>query len=125
MILDTNALSAVADGNPSAVDVIRSASRIAVPVIVLGEFRFGIAQSRYRTSYEDWLREWIESIAVLDVDVGTSQAYAAIGVELKTKGNPIPTNDLWIAALSRQYSLPVLSRDRHFDVVAGLKRIEW
>ena len=125
MILDTNALSAVADGDPSAVEVIRGAARIAVPVIVLGEFRFGIAQSRYRTSYEGWLRGWIESVTVLDVDKETSEAYAAIGVELKKSGKPIPPNDLWIAALSRQHFLPVLSRDRHFDVVSGLKRIEW
>jgi predicted nucleic acid-binding protein len=51
--------------------------------------------------------------------------YAEITLELKRKGKPIPTNVVWIAALCRQHSLPLLSRDRHFDLVAGTKRIGW
>jgi tRNA(fMet)-specific endonuclease VapC len=34
-----------------------------------------------------------------------------------------PLNDVWIAALCRQHGLPLLSRDRHFDVVPGIKRL--
>jgi predicted nucleic acid-binding protein len=46
-------------------------------------------------------------------------------MELKRAGTPIPSNDVWIAALCRQHSLPVVSRDRHFDAVPGLKRLHW
>lgn len=125
MILDTNALSAAAEREASALEVVAQAERVAIPVIVLGEFRLGLAQSRHRTSYENWLREWIAAVSVLDIDEETTHSYAAIGLELKRKGKPIPANDLWIAALCRQHSLPLLSRDRHFDFVAGLRRIEW
>jgi predicted nucleic acid-binding protein len=125
LILDTNALSAAADRDPAALDVVARAERLAVPVIVLGEYRLGIAQSRRRTEYENWLREWIGTVTVLDIDDETTQHYAAIGLQLKRSGKPIPANDLWIAALCRQHSLPLLSRDRHFDVVKGLKRIDW
>jgi tRNA(fMet)-specific endonuclease VapC len=125
LILDTNALSAAAEREPDALDLVARAERVAVPVIVLGEYRLGIAQSRHHTSYENWLREWITVVDVLDVDEETTPHYAAIGLELKRKGKPIPANDLWIAALSRQHSLPILSRDRHFDLVYGLKRISW
>ena len=125
MILDTNALSAVADGEPSAVDFVARADRIAVPVIVLGEYRLGISQSRHRVVYENWLQEWIAAVHVLNVDDETAVRYSAVGLELKKKGTPIPANDLWIAALCRQHSLPVLSRDRHFDLVPGLRRIGW
>ena len=100
------------------------ADRVAVPVVVIGEYRFGIAQSKHRASYESWLQEWIASVTVLDVNEETAQLYAVIGLELRKKGRPIPTNDLWIAALCRQYALPVLSRDAHFDV-AGVRRIGW
>jgi tRNA(fMet)-specific endonuclease VapC len=55
----------------------------------------------------------------------TAMHYAEIILELKRKGKLIPTNDLWIAALCRQHSLSLLSRDRHFDLVAGTKRISW
>lgn len=125
MILDTNALSAAADREPSALAIVSEAERIAVPVIVLGEYRLGIAQSRHRASYESWLQEWISSVAVLDIDEETSQSYAALGLELKRKGKPIPTNDLWIAALCRQHALPIVSRDQHFDVVPGIRRVSW
>lgn len=123
MILDTNALSAAAEREPSALEVVARAERLEVPVIVLGEYRLGIAQSGYKAAYEKWLREWIAAVSVLDVDDETTHFYAAIGLELKKKGRPIPTNDLWIAALCRQHSLPLLSRDGHFDFVAGLRRI--
>jgi tRNA(fMet)-specific endonuclease VapC len=125
LILDTNALSAVADGEPQAMEIVAGADRIAVPVIVLGEYRLGIAQSRHRAIYESWLREWIAAVTVLDIDDRTTHSYSAIGLELKRKGKPIPGNDLWIAALCRQHSLPLLSRDRHFDLVAGLQRLDW
>jgi len=125
LILDTNALSAAADREPAALEVIATAERLAVPVIVLGEYRLGIAQSRHRTDYENWLREWMETVTVLDVDEETTHHYAAMGWELKRSGKPIPANDLWIAALCRQHSLPLISRDRHFDVVRGLERIDW
>jgi predicted nucleic acid-binding protein len=116
LILDTNALSAAADCDPAALEVVAGAERLAVPVIVLGEFRLGIAQSRRRTDYENWLREWIETVTVLDIDNETAHQYAAIDLELKRLGKPIPVNDLWIAALCHHHSLPLLSRRRHFDV---------
>jgi predicted nucleic acid-binding protein len=125
LILDTNALSAAADRGPAALEVVARADRLAVPVIVLGEYRLGIAQSRRRTEYENWLREWMGTVTILDIDEETTYHYAAIGLELKRSGKPIPVNDLWIAALCRQHSLPLISRDRHFDVVRGLERINW
>jgi predicted nucleic acid-binding protein len=125
MILDTNALSAAADDDPAMVDVLAGAEQIAIPVIVLGEYRHGIAQSRNRASYEDWLAGLLNDCLVLDVNEPTTHYYAEITLELKRKGKPIPTNDIWIAALCRQHSLPLVSRDRHFDLVAGNKRIEW
>ncbi len=48
MILDTNALSAEADGGQTPEPILRQADEIAVPAIVLGEYRFGIRRSRYR-----------------------------------------------------------------------------
>jgi predicted nucleic acid-binding protein len=91
----------------------------------LGEYRFAIAQSRHRVSYEGWLRQWTAAVEILDIDDGSTHSYSTIALELKRKGAPIPTNDLWIAALCRQHSLPLLSRDKHFDSVPGLQRLHW
>ncbi len=125
MILDTNALSAIADNEPAAVLIFSRAATIELPVIVLGEYRFGITQSRRRNEYEKWLWELIAATRVLLVDDETASHYAQIRAELKKAGLPIPSNDLWIAALSRQHRLPVISHDQHFDTVRGLKRIGW
>jgi tRNA(fMet)-specific endonuclease VapC len=125
LILDTNALFAVADGEASVLELVGGADRVAVPVIVLGEYRFGIAQSRHRVSYEGWLRQWTAAVEILDIDDRSTHSYSTIALELKRKGAPMPTNDLWIAALCRQHSLPLVSRDKHFDSVPGLQRLDW
>ncbi len=125
MILDTNALSAAADDDPGMIALLARAEQVAIPVIVLGEYRHGIAQSRNRTAYESWLSGLLKDCLVLDIQESTTLYYAELVLELKRKGKPIPTPDLWIAALCRQHSLPLLSRDQHFDVVAGSKRIGW
>jgi len=125
MIVDTNALSAAADNDPAVIAILARAEQMAIPVIVLGEYRHGIAQSRNRATYEDWLKDLLRDCFVLDISEPTTHHYADITIDLKRKGKPIPTNDLWIAALCRQHALPLLSRDRHFDLVAGTKRIGW
>ncbi len=125
MILDTNALSAAADDDPAIVALLARAEQMAIPVIVLGEYRHGIAQSRNRGIYEKWLTGLLNDCLVFDINEPTTHYYAEIALELKRKGKPIPSNDIWIAALCREHSLPLVSRDRHFDLVAGNKRIEW
>jgi len=125
VILDTSGLSAFMDGAPSLRAILTPPGEFAVPVIVLGEFRYGIRQSRYRARYEDWLAEYLPHFRVLPVDEETAICYAAIRGELKSAGTPIPANDLWIASLARQHSLPVVSQDRHFDLVRGSRRMEW
>ena len=125
MILDTNALSAFVDGDPGVGDLLRRQPRAAIPVIVLGEFRYGIAESRYRTAYEAWLASELPHFDILPVTDETTITYAALRVALKRSGRPIPANDAWIAALALQHRLPILSRDQHFDVVPDLDRKSW
>ena len=125
MILDTNALSAFVDGDVGVGDVLRRQSRAAIPVIVLGEFRYGIAESRHRAAYAAWLDSQLIHFEILAVTDETTLAYAALRVVLKRTGRPIPANDAWIAALALQHRLPILSRDQHFDGVPGLELKNW
>jgi len=125
LILDTNALSAVADGDKGAEAVLRNANQVAIPVIVLGEYRYGIQQSRNRRQYEAWLSHLLPDCRVLAVDDDTASVYAHVRTELKRAGRPIPTNDLWIASLVKQHSMALMSRDLHFGAVPGLRRISW
>ena len=125
MILDTNALSAFADGVPPVVQQIAAADDLHIPVIVLGEYRFGIATSRRRREYESWLLRGHSFWNVLPLIDETATHYASIRQQLKSAGAPLPANDVWIAALARQHDLPILSRDAHFDVVTGITRLSW
>ena len=125
MILDTNALSAFVDGDATVGAILRSQARAAIPVIVLGEFRYGIAGSRRRSTYETWLESHLPHFDILAVTDETTLTYAALRVALRRSGRPIPANDAWIAALALQHRLPVLSRDHHFDAVPGLERMDW
>jgi tRNA(fMet)-specific endonuclease VapC len=125
VILDTNGLSAMADGDPALETILGQADDFAIPVIVLGEYQYGIAQSRNRLRYEKWVSDIIATCRVLRVDEGTAAEYASIRGELKRGGRPIPGNDVWIAALARQHGMAVLSRDVHFDSVPKLRRVAW
>jgi len=119
VILDTNALSAIADGDPAVAARIAGTRVIAVPVIVLGEYGFGISQ------YERWLAKFLTGCRVLEISAETAIEYAEVRSELKRGGTPIPSNDAWIAALCRQHSLPILSQDEHFDSVKAVQRQGW
>jgi predicted nucleic acid-binding protein len=94
-------------------------------VVVLGEYRYGIGQSRYRRSYQAWLDEALEDLQIVPVMDATAREYSRVLLELRRAGTPIPTNDAWVAALCREHRLPLVSRDAHFDVVPGLRRIAW
>ena len=94
-----------------------------VPSVVLGEYYFGIRQSHYRHRYEDWLARYLPLTEIATITSATADPYAAIRLELKRLGTPIPPNDVWIAALARQHDLAVLSSDSHFDLVDHIKRI--
>ena len=125
MILDTNALSAFIEGDVGVGAILRKQDRVTIPVIVLGEYRYGIARSRYRNRYEGWLEANLHDFNVLAITTETTLPYAKLRVTLKESGHPIPANDTWIAALAMQHGLPILSRDVHFDAVADVVRVAW
>ena len=125
MILDTNALSAFADDAPAAVAAVSRAERIYLPVVVLGEYRYGIAHAARPREHEEWLSAFLRTCHVLDLTQRTATWYADIRSDLRRTGKPIPANDAWIAALCGEHNLPVLSRDQHFDRVPGLRRLTW
>jgi predicted nucleic acid-binding protein len=125
MILDTNAISALAEQNKALTDFVQAAPRIAVTIISLGEYAFGISQSRHRAELAAWLDALLLKVDVLLLEQKTLSFYADVRGRLKVAGTPIPANDCWIAALAHQHRLPIVSQDRHFDSVKGIQRIGW
>ncbi|MDZ4814655.1 MAG: type II toxin-antitoxin system VapC family toxin [Verrucomicrobiota bacterium] len=125
MILDTNAISALLAGDTDLAEVLDVESRHHLPVIVLGEYRYGLLSSRHRKKLEKLLAELVSESWIISPDEETSLVYAQIRHGLKSSGKPIPENDIWIAALACQHDLHIVSRDVHFDHVPQVKRIVW
>jgi tRNA(fMet)-specific endonuclease VapC len=89
MILDTNAVSDFADANQRLLNCLQqSAADIHLPVIVLGEYRYGMKSSRLRAARESWLDELESTAIVLAVTSETSRIYADIRHELRVAGRP-------------------------------------
>ncbi|HVR96081.1 MAG TPA: type II toxin-antitoxin system VapC family toxin [Thermoanaerobaculia bacterium] len=125
MILDTNAVSALLIGDPALGEVLAADQRHHLPVIVIGEYRYGLLGSRDRGHLQTLLETLIRESIVLPVDETTAESYSRVRSELRQQGRPIPENDIWIAALARQHRQPIVSRDGHFDYVSGLRRMAW
>lgn len=125
MILDTNAISALFAGEPGIEEVLQAERRHHLPVIAIGEYRYGLARSKHRQRLDRVLDLLIDESIVLVIDQETTRHYAAVRESLRRAGRPIPENDVWIAALAAQHELPVVSRDVHFDEVPSLHRVAW
>jgi len=120
--LDTNAYSDFLRGETSRVDIVRRATRIFLPLIVIGELRAGFAAGNREAANQAGLRQFLASprVSVLSPDEVTTEHYARIFLQLRQQGAAIPTNDLWIAALALQHGVELCTSDAHFRHVAGL-----
>jgi len=125
MILDTNAVSALAGQDKAIIGLVQAAPRVTITIISLGEYAFGISKSRHRAELEAWLDALLLKVDVLLLEQKTLPFYAEVRGRLKVAGTPIPANDCWIAALAQQHRLPIVSQDRRFDSVNGIQRIGW
>jgi len=125
LILDTNALSALAVADPDIAIHFRSSAVHGVPAIVLGEYRYGLRRSIRAPQLAQWLDRLEQRMEILDITRSTAVYYAELRDELRALGRPIPENDVWIAALTREHGLSLLSRDAHFDLVPDLVRQGW
>ncbi|MBI4237160.1 MAG: type II toxin-antitoxin system VapC family toxin [Deltaproteobacteria bacterium] len=116
LAIDTNAYVAVCKGSPHAIAVMRRATAILVPFVVVAELRAGFACGTRTTRNEQMLTRFLntERVGILYADDQTSHHYARLYYQLRRQGTPIPANDLWIAALVSQHTLTLLSTDRHF-----------
>jgi len=125
MLLDTNALSALAARDEELITVLESAPRLCVSIISAGEYLYGLTQSRHQNELANWLEAFLSRAELLHISRKTLTHYAEVRRQLKKAGTPIPANDCWIAALAKEHRLPIVSRDKHFDAVKGVRRIAW
>ncbi|MGD0091974.1 MAG: type II toxin-antitoxin system VapC family toxin [Planctomycetota bacterium] len=125
VLLDSNIVIAIMDQEEEVAARLVGADDLAVSSVVLGELYFGALKS---LNVEDNLRrldEFSTNVAVVGCDAVMGWHYAQVKNGLRTKGRPIPDNDIWIAAQALQHGLTVASRDQHFREIDGLTVEVW
>jgi tRNA(fMet)-specific endonuclease VapC len=123
ILLDTNAYTAFMLGEPAVVEVLARAERIGLNSIVLGELLGGFAAGTREAKNRAELARFLDSprVEVMPVTAQTADSYALVYSGLRRKGQPIPTNDLWIAASALEHGCALLTRDAHFAQIDGLR----
>lgn len=126
LIFDTNAYVEVAKGNAAALQKLRRAAKVHLTFISVAELRAGFACGTKTQQNEKNLQRFLSAarVNVLYADSETSLFYARIYATLRQNGTPVPTNDLWIAALALQHGLPVYSFDHHFSKIEAIDLIQ-
>ncbi|OGQ04588.1 MAG: hypothetical protein A3F82_11110 [Deltaproteobacteria bacterium RIFCSPLOWO2_12_FULL_44_12] len=120
--IDTNRYVDFCRGVPEVTATIQQAQQIFLPYIVLGELRAGFQSGKRGLVNERFLIRFLNSPRVdsLFPDENTTHHYARLFNQLKRQGTPIPTNDLWLAALTIQHDLQLFTRDKHFEQIPQL-----
>ena len=125
LALDTNRYTDLCRGLEDTVRLLSTAEAVFLPFVVVAELRAGFAFGRKTAKNESVLRRFLlkDGVSVLYADDQTTHHYAAAYRQLRTQGTPIPTNDLWVAALVLQHNLKLHDRDRHFDHLPQIVRV--
>ena len=125
LALDTNRYTDLARGLEPTVSLVATADHVYLPFIVAGELRAGFAAGRRTAENERALGQFLATpgVEMLLADEQTTLHYGVVYAQLRRQGTPIPTNDLWIAALVLQHGLVLHARDQHFDHVPQLPRV--
>lgn len=122
ILIDTNFYVAFKRNDPAAVDLFRRVEFIGVNIVVLGEllagFRVGGEDERNRQELDMFLNS--PRVNILNLAEDTADYYAKIFHDLRGKGRPIPSNDMWIAATAMQNGLWLATYDGHFKHIEGL-----
>lgn len=125
LALDTNAYRLFMDGDLTALERVRRADFVCLPVPVIAELRFGFLQGTKGRQNEVALQKLMDSprAQVLRCDEQTTHFYSQLKLQLKKQGTPIPINDVWIAALIIQHGATLYTLDSDFDHLPQLPRL--
>ena len=124
-LLDTNIVIAAIDREESVASRLAESNGLSVSSVVLGELYFGALKSFNVEDNLARLDEFATAVPVVGCDGITGWHYAQVKNALRSKGRPIPDNDIWIAAQALQHGLTLVSRDKHFREVDGLVVESW
>jgi tRNA(fMet)-specific endonuclease VapC len=123
ILLDTNAYSRLFKDGKAVLEMLSEADAVYISVFVLAElyhgFKGGTKEAENRATIKRFLDK--PTASVLQTTSDTAEYWAHIRTALKKAGTPIPTNDIWIAAHAMETGAQLVTFDRHFELVPGLR----
>jgi tRNA(fMet)-specific endonuclease VapC len=127
LAFDTNAYRALDDGNPKLANHAKTTAQLGLPVTVLGELYYGIFHGRQQEKNLSNLNHFLAlpRVELLHIDDVTAKLFGEIATELRHAGRPIQQNDMWIAALCKQYDYALATADTGFQAITGLEIISF
>jgi len=125
ILLDSSAIIAHFRGKLDLFQLVSPGEPLFMPLVALGELLKGAFKSADPARHLGKISALLKVVAVLNPDSSTAEQYARASVALEAKGQPIPENDLWIAAVALELDMPLATRDAHFDRIDGLAVIRW
>lgn len=125
VLLDTNAIIALNRNEPGLLNALGRFERLTSTVVTLGKLYFGAANSVRSEENRRRIRDLEARVRFLAPDSATAAVYGSVLKRLRDRGRPIPTNDIWIAALALQHDLPLLTHDSHFREIDALSVLSW
>lgn len=125
ILIDSNRFIDFCAGEEEAIETMERANLLVVPFIVLAEIRVGALSVKRGDTQVRILGELLQKpgVRLAHSTDTTAHHYASLYNKLRKAGTPIPTNDIWIAALAIEHSLLLYSRDAHFDRIPSLPRL--
>ena len=124
-LLDTNIVIALFANDAAVLNYLFRASEVFVPNIVIGELCYGAYKSGQARENLARIERFAANSTVVLCDTGTASQYGSVKNGLRQRGQPIPENDVWIAAMALQHNLALVSRDEHFRVIPELSLETW
>ena len=123
IILDTNIIISLFNGDNDIYEYIIQADEIFIPSIAIGELYYGAHKSLNSRQNIRKINEFVKENIVMPCNAVTGMKYGEIKNSLKEKGKPIPENDIWIAAIAKEHSLVLITKDKHFKLIDDIKII--
>jgi tRNA(fMet)-specific endonuclease VapC len=123
-LLDTSVVIHAFKKNNTVAERLDAIAEIYVPVTVIGELYYGAYKSSNSPKHITQIQSFLVNCKVLLPDAETADTYGQIKAVLIKKGKPLPENDIWIAAMARQYNLPLFTTDNHFTEIDNLTLVK-
>jgi tRNA(fMet)-specific endonuclease VapC len=121
VLIDTNIYSHAMRGDSEMTRTLQQ-SPLLHTAISIGELFSGFKAGNREKNNRQELNQFLDSprVTLYSIDEKSAEYYCLILDQLRNNGTPIPTNDIWIAAVAFQQGMPVYTKDKHFNNIKGL-----